>query len=162
MSRVEIRNAGLLARMVMLGALSCATACTSAGGETQQSAVTGDPAPQVRPTSPEETWGIKAVSLRPTLGGAMLDFRYEVLDAEKARPLFDRKIKPYLFDPSSGVALGMPEDTKLGALRTSLRNPPVAGKHYYILFSNGLGTVKSGSRVTVVIGDCKLENVVVD
>jgi hypothetical protein len=85
-----------------------------------------------------------------------------VLDPEKARPLFDRKIKSYLFDPSSGVALGTPEDTTLGALRTSLRNPPVAGKQYFILFSDAYGTVKRGSRVTVVIGDCMLEDVVVE
>ena len=115
-----------------------------------------------KPASPEETWGVKAVSLRPTFGGAMLDFRYQIVDAAKARRLWDRKLKPYLFDPSSGVALGMTEDTKVGSLRASLRNPPVTGKRYYVLFSNGYGTVKSGSRVTVVLGDCKLENVVVD
>ncbi|MCU1276996.1 MAG: hypothetical protein JWM53_542 [bacterium] len=108
------------------------------------------------------TWGIEPVSLRATLGGTMLDFRFKVVDAGKARRLFDRKLKPYLFDPSSGVALGMPEDGKLGALRASLRNPPLAGKQYYVLFANGYGTVKRGRAVTVVIGDCKLEHVRVD
>lgn len=162
MTGTESRNARPLAWMVTLCALSFASACTSAGDKPQESATTGASAPAAESRPPEETWGIKAMSLRPTFGGTMLDFRYKVVDADKARPLFDRKIKPYLFDPSSGAALGTVEDTKLGALRASARNPPVAGKKYYALFSNGHGTVKRGSKVTVVLGDCKLENVVVD
>lgn len=106
-------------------------------------------------------WGIEAVSLRPTFGGSMLDFRFKVVDAKKARPLFDRKHKPYLVDRANGVALGVP-DNKLGALRASVRNPPVAGKQYYVMFANALGSVARGHDVTVVIGDCKLEHVVVE
>jgi hypothetical protein len=106
-------------------------------------------------------WGIEAVSLRPTLGDSMLDFRFKVVDVAKAKPLFDRKKKPYLFDPANGVALGVP-DSKLGALRASVRNPPVAGKQYYVMFANALGSVPRGHKVTVVIGDCKLEHVVVE
>jgi hypothetical protein len=117
------------------------------------------PAP---PTPLEKTWGIKPLSLRQTAGGTMLDFRYLVVDAKKALPLFDRKLKPYLVDTSTGMAQGVPEETKLGALRSSPRNPPVAGKQYFIFFSNGYGTVKKGSKVTVVIGDCKVENLAVD
>lgn len=156
---------------VGLCALLCAQGCSHAEAEPQgkgraSGAATGAPAasasPASAPASPAESWGVEAVSLRPALGGTMLDFRYRVIDAEKARPLFDRKIKPYLFDPSTGVALGMPEDTKLGALRSSPRNPPVAGKQYFILFANGQGTVKRHSRVSVAIGDCKLEGVIVE
>jgi hypothetical protein len=113
-------------------------------------------------TSCEEKWGLRAISLRPTLGGTMLDFRYQVVDETKARSLWDRKLQPYLFDPASGVALGMSEDGKLGSLRASMRNPPVTGKRYYVLFANGFGSVKHGSRVTVGLGDCKLENLRVD
>jgi hypothetical protein len=112
--------------------------------------------------APETTWGIQPVSLRPTFGGNMLDFRFKVVDAKKALPLFDRKMKPVLYDPKSGVALGMPDDEKVGSLRASVRNPPVAGKQYYVLFSNGFGTVKKGSKVTIVMGNCKLKNVVVN
>jgi hypothetical protein len=114
------------------------------------------------PARAQERWGLQAVSLRSSFGGAMLDFRYRVTDADKARSLWDRKLKPFLYDPASGVALGMTEDEKLGSLRASLRNPPVKGKQYYVLFSNGFGTVKHGSRVTVVLGDCRFEDVVVD
>jgi len=114
-----------------------------------------------RPASTGGQWGIRAVSLRPTFGGSMLDFRFQVVDAAKAKKLFDRALKPYLFDPKSRVALGVP-DSKLGALRASVRNPPVAGKQYYVMFANALGSVTRGRDVTVVIGDCKLEHVIVE
>jgi hypothetical protein len=151
-----------LAWTTALCALSCASACTGSGARPDETAPPAPTAPAAAALSPEATWGIKAVSLRPTLGGTMLDFRYKVVDADRALPLFDRKLKPYLFDPSTGAALGTPDDAKLGALRASARNPPVTGKQYYALFANGQGTVKRGSKVTIVLGDCKLEDVVVD
>jgi hypothetical protein len=92
----------------------------------------------------------------------MVDFRYRVVDAQKALSLFDKKLKPYLVEPRTQVTLESPEASKLGPLRSSVRNPPVVGKQYFILFANGVGTVKRGSKVTLVLGDLKLENVVVD
>jgi hypothetical protein len=142
-----------------LGALLCAAACGRSSSKITRPTVHAPPRVVLSPT--EEKWGIKLVSLRPTMNATMLDFRYKVVDADKARRLFDRKVKPYLLDPITGVALGMPDDTKLGALRASVRNPPIAGKLYYVLFANGYGTVKRGNAVTIVMGDCKLENVVV-
>lgn len=147
-----------MTRRITSCALLCAAAWISvAAGSTGSLEPTLEAAASV-----QERWGIEPVSLRPSMGGSLLDFRYRVVDALKAGALFDRKIKPYLLDSSRGVALGMPEETNLGALRASPRNPPVAGKQYYILFSNDAGTVKTGSKVTVVIGDCKLENVIVE
>jgi hypothetical protein len=153
----------LASRTSVVGALLCTGVCAASPGADAPPA----PGPQKvetakRAQSAEERWGIQPVSLRLTAGGTMLDFRYQVLDAKKALPLFDRKLKPYLFDASSGQALGVPEEGKLGALRSSARNPPVGGKRYFIFFSNGFGTVKKGARVTVVIGDCRLENLLVD
>jgi hypothetical protein len=105
-----------------------------------------------------DKWGIEPLSLRPTLGGSLLDFRYRVVDAKKAAPLFDRKLKPYLL--AGDIRLSVPEDEQLGTLRASLRNPPVAGKSYYVLFAKG--KLQRGSRVTVVFGPCKLDGVKVD
>jgi len=144
-------------RWMALAALLCAAAC----GRKQRSTPIRPALAPLAAFVPVETCGIRTVSLRPTMGGSMLDFRFKVLNADKARPLFDRKMKPYLFDASTGTTLGMPEDTKLGALRASLRNPPVAGKLYYVLFANGYGSVKRGRGVDVVMGDCKLEHMVV-
>jgi hypothetical protein len=148
-----------IATMTLL-ALLCATGC----GHKSRQARQGSGARQTvaRASSSLEKWGIQPVTLRPTLGGTMLDFRFKVVNAEKARPIFDRKLKPYLLDGKTGVALGVPEDDKLGALRASMRNPPLAGKMYYVLFSNGYGTVRRGSKVTIVMGECKLTDVKVD
>jgi hypothetical protein len=112
--------------------------------------------------SPERTWGVRPVSIRTTAAGYMLYFRYKVVDAEKAKPLFDRRIKPVLFDHATGARLSMPEDSKLGALRATPRNPPVNGKEYYVLFSNPAGRLKKGSEVSVAIGDCKSGRLVVE
>jgi hypothetical protein len=90
----------------------------------------------------------------------MLDFRYRVVDAEKAAPLFDRKNKAYLIDQASGAKFLVPESPKVGALRTT--RPPTPGKNYVILFGNPDRFVKKGNRVTVMIGDFKAENLVVE
>lgn len=112
--------------------------------------------------SPESTWGVTAVALHPTFGGHMLDFRYRVVDAAKAKPLFGDKVKTYLYDPATGAAVGLPGDTSIGQLRASVHNPPVTGKQYFVLFSNAYGQVKHGDRVTVVLGDCRFDDVQVE
>lgn len=90
----------------------------------------------------------------------MLDFRYRVLDAEKASPLFSRKIKPYLIDQATGATFGVPEPPKVGALRQTRK--PVADRNYFIIFANPGEYIKKGSKVTVVIGDVRIENLIVD
>jgi hypothetical protein len=137
---------------------TAALVCAAAAPQTR------DPLPQAADTNPsaEETWGIQAVALRPTFGGRMLDFRYRVLDAAKARDVLKPGIPTYLTDPARGVALGLPGDTSIGSLRSSVRDAPVAGKQYFILFANAYGQVKRGDKVTVVLGDCHLPDLVVE
>jgi hypothetical protein len=50
--------------------------------------------------------------------------------------------------------------TKVGLLRS--KGKPEAGRDYFILFGNTGGVVKKGNMVTVVIGDFKVENLVVE
>jgi hypothetical protein len=107
----------------------------------------------------EERWGIKILSIRLTAGGYMLDFRYSVGDAQKASPIFSRKINPYLIDQTSGAKFMVPESPKVGALRQTKK--PVAGKNYFIMFANPGQYIKKGNKVTVVIGDFKAENLTV-
>jgi hypothetical protein len=106
--------------------------------------------------------GIRPLSIHSAAAGYMLDFRYKVVDADKALPLFDRKLKPYVLDEASGVKLEMPEDTKLGALRASPRNPPVNGKDYYVLFSNRGRSIAKGSKLAVVMGNCTQRNLTLE
>ena len=106
-----------------------------------------------------EEWGIKELGIRLSAAGYMLDFRYKVLDPEKASLLLQRQAKAYLIDQTTGKKLGVPR-TKLGPMRqTSVK--PIADREYFILFSNP-GVVKPGSKVTVVIGDFRIENLIVE
>ena len=112
------------------------------------------------PLSIEEQWGLKIVAVRMIANGFMLDLRYKVINSEKASPLLDRKIKPYLIDQATGTKLYVP-DTKVGPLKQRIQSPD-AEKTYFILFGNPGGLVKQGSQVTLVMGDFKAENLVVE
>jgi protein SCO1/2 len=103
------------------------------------------------------TWGISVESLRLTASGFMLDFRYRVLDAGKAKPLFLRKTKPVLKDELSGTVMTVPVPPKTGALRNS--NDPKAGKSYFMFFSNPARFIKPGSLVTITIGEFSISGV---
>jgi len=107
-------------------------------------------------------WGIRFETLRLTAAGAMLDFRYRILDPARALPIVDRRNKPYMVAQATGEKLEVPSYPKVGPLRqTTAYGKPKLGKIYYILFSNHGKRVKSGDKVSVVIGDFRLENVVV-
>lgn len=119
------------------------------------------PKSQATETGVAEKLGIKPLGVLLTAAGTMLEFRYIVADPEKSHPVFDRRNKTFLVDQASGAGFGVPSDTNLGALRSSSRDP-VAGKEYFILFVNPGRLVKRGSKVTIVIGDFKIENLTVD
>jgi len=110
--------------------------------------------------SQEQKWGIQVTSLHLSANGYMVDFRYKVVDPEKAATLGDPKAKPYLVDQATGARLLVPRSPKVGPLRQSTENL-TAGKVYFTLFSNRNKAVKAGSKVTVVIGDFRAENLVV-
>mgnify|MGYP001826241305 CR=1 FL=1 len=107
-----------------------------------------------------EKWGIELIGMRSTAYGHMLDFRYRVLDAEKAAPLFVRKTKPYLIHQDSGKALAVPNTPKLGSLRNT--NMPQQGRTYWMFFGNSHGVVKKGDKVTVAIGDFRATDLEVE
>ena len=107
-----------------------------------------------------EKWGIELVAMRSTAAGHMVDFRYRVLDAEKAAPLFKRQTKPYLIHQASGKALAVPNTAKLGSLRNS--NTPQNGRIYWMFFGNHNRLVQKGDKVTVAIGDFRVADIEVD
>jgi hypothetical protein len=110
----------------------------------------------------KEKWGIQPKNLCLTAGGNMLDFRYQVIDSGKASSLFKAKEgTPILVDQATGAILRIPSMAKMGSLRTSMKNP-VEGKTYFMLFANPGGLVKKGGKITLLIGDLKTENLVVD
>jgi hypothetical protein len=122
----------------------------------------GASAPQKHAPTPDplaEKWGIDITGIHMSAHNYMVDFRYRVLDAKKAKALFDRKTKPYLIDQTSGKVLAVPNTAKLGPLRNS--NQPREGKIYWMFFGNRGGLVNTGSKVTVVIGDFRAEDLVI-
>ena len=151
---------GVLAALVCLAVL--ATAGARADEQTDDNAATEAPA---KPHPREKTlmkrqWGVEVVFVRQTSAGYMLEFRYKVLDPEKAKPLFDRQIKPMLIHEESGAAFVVPTPPKTGALRNS--NPPLADHTYWMFFANPGQYVKKGDLVTVEIGDFVAKNIVVE
>lgn len=107
----------------------------------------------------KRNWGIDIEGVKVVSSGYMLAFRYRVLDGEKARPLSDKKTRPYLIDEETGTRLAVPAMEKVGELRQSVT--PVAGTSYFMIFGNPGKLVKPGSRVGVVIGNFQVDGLVV-
>lgn len=112
------------------------------------------------PKSVAEEYGIEPLQIRLTGAGHFLDFRYRVIDAEKAKPILKKDAKAYLVDQDSGKTLTVPV-TKIGSMRGTTRAPK-EGRQYFILFANANGIIDSGSRVTVVINEIRIEGLVVE
>jgi hypothetical protein len=105
-------------------------------------------------------WGVESLSVKWAESGEVIRFSYHVLDADKAKPLNDKKAEPSLIDPQAGVKLVVPSLEKVGQLRQSAT--PEAGKSYWMAFSNKGRLVKRGDRVSVVIGKFRADGLVVD
>jgi hypothetical protein len=108
-----------------------------------------------------EQWGIKVMGIRRSSAGYMLDFRYRVLQPDKARLLLNRRVKPYLIVEDSGAELQVPVSPKIGPLRQS-SDKVYADRNYFMLFGNPGRRVKSGDKVTVVVGDFRATHLVVE
>ncbi len=124
---------------------------------------TGDattpPSKEVAPAAMAEKWGVEVVAMRTAMAGNMIDFRYKVLDSQRAASLFKRETKPYLIHQDSGKVLSVPVTAKVGPLRSS--NNPQEGRTYWMFFGNQTKLVQKGDKVTVVIGEFKAENLTV-
>jgi hypothetical protein len=166
---------------VSLGLVGCATspaktsapvAIAEAGGQPAGTRPTepGTTGPQEKSPQPaaaetpsiQDRWGIEIVAIRLSAAGQMLDFRYRVIGPDKAGPILDPKVKPYLIDQKSGAKFTVPITPKVGSLRqTSRSGPPQTNRIYFILFSNPGRSVQVGDKVTVVIGDFRAEDLIV-
>ena len=100
---------------------------------------------------------IHVVSLRTSASGHLVDFRYTIPESGRAEAFLAREVKPYLIDQTSGVRLSVPDAPKIGPLRQTARSQ-TPGRVYFALFANPGKAVKPGSKVTVVMGELRLEN----
>jgi hypothetical protein len=129
-------------------------------------AAPGSPPPVVPPppsgrSAVEERIGIRVVAIRSSADGFMLDFRYRVVEPDRALLVMDRSIKPYVIDEASGARFVIPSSPKVGPMRQTTRYPE-SGRVYWLLFANPARFIKPGNLVTVVIGDFRLEHLVVE
>ena len=108
-----------------------------------------------------EANGIEVVRIKPAANGMMLDLRYRVIELEKAREMIRQTTPITLIDQASGTILSIPNMAKVGKLR-NLPNSDDTWKIYWIFFGNPDGMVKTGSKVTLVIGDVQIKDIIVE
>ena len=152
MAKIDKRDILILIFVCMVFVFS---GCSSVHQIREQDEVSEEPA------SLEETWGIQVVGVRPTAEGRILNFRYKIIDPEKSSSLISPKATPYLIDQKTGNTFSVPSLPKVGALKQRGKQA-YQDRIYFILFANPGNSVKSGDKVSVVIGDFKAENIVVE
>lgn len=126
--------------------------------------VTPAPAPVARSERAEmwyaASYGIDQIHVRPVSSGQSIEFRYRVLDADKAALLTDRNASPSMIDQQTGTKLQVPVVEQIGSLRQTTK--PQVGKQYFMLFSNPSKLVKAGRRVDLICGSIHLRGLVVE
>lgn len=147
-----------LPRLQIVLLFAAVLACCLAGCAGKQQSEAGARQEQLQQLQDE--WGVEIVAIRYSADGYMLDFRYKVLDSEKAAQLGDRRIKPYLIEEKTGAMLIVPTPAKVGSLRQSSHGMK-EGRVYFMLFANPGRRVQPGDLVTVVVGDFRAERLVV-
>ncbi|HWQ14412.1 MAG TPA: hypothetical protein VNL77_16550 [Roseiflexaceae bacterium] len=98
--------------------------------------------------------GVRVMRVAVTAGGGMVDLRYQVIDPAKAAVIHDLDRPPAVVDEATGQVISQPwmQHAHAGEIH--------AGVTYYMLLVNPKGVITPGSRVSVVIGDARLEHVV--
>jgi hypothetical protein len=109
------------------------------------------------PLSIPEQWGIEITKVGVAAGGKALDLRYKVVDVAKASSMLYLTNFVYIMNQSNKQALIVPFQRE-----NQTSQKLVAGKTYFALLPNKEERVKSGSKVTVVLGGSRAENLVVN
>lgn len=105
-------------------------------------------------------FGVDQMRVRYTASGASVEFRYRVVDPDKAAVLSDKHATPYMIDEKTGIKLLVPVMEQIGALRQTVA--PEQGREYWLLFANAGKVVKPGQRVDVSIGSFHVRGLTVE
>lgn len=154
------------------GCATSATAPSASEAIGSEPAVTITPAPAAEqtavaaePLAPQAasivSHGIRLESLRLSGAGLLIDFRYQVVDAAEAAQIVNRKVQPYIVDPATGHQFSVPHAQKIGTLR-HMGGKLQDGRSYSMLFANPGRAIKSGSKVNLVVGHLRLEDLTVE
>ena len=145
--------------------------------------VTTDPPPlptQVYPPSTlEQQGGIQVVGLKLVMGGVGVEVHYQITSIEKSALLASSNAPAVLVDRATGTRVEMGTPIKPSATsrhsqarsarmmmgKTSGFPPTMArlrpGATYSLLMPNPNGLIRSGSKVSVVVGDICVNNLTV-
>jgi hypothetical protein len=107
-----------------------------------------------------EKLGIEIKALQVGVDGTRLALRYRVLDSERATALTNWMNQAQLFD-SNGQSLLLPISPSPAPLRRESGQQLKADRIYTHFFPNPARSVKPGDKVTLVIGNLRAENLVV-
>jgi hypothetical protein len=111
-------------------------------------------------TTLRRLWGIEDVHIRSTASGSLIRFSYRVVDADKAATLNSKKAAPYLYDEKDSLALQVPVMDQVGQLRQVAA--PQNGRTYWMAFSNKGRYLKPGDHVSLIIGNLRIDGLVVE
>jgi hypothetical protein len=119
-----------------------------------RSTPSGSVVPAVSPAV-ESAWGLRATQLAMSADRGLVDFRFIVLDADKAFNMFqDVNNLPVLRVEGSGKVLR-------SVVSMATKHDLAAGRTYFLLYRDDAGAVKRGTRVTILFHDgSKIEHVV--
>lgn len=145
LTAIAYGKARLVGVLVLLAALSCCRSLAQGPSEPQNA---------IEPLSADELesdFGLQVSLIGVTAGGGMIDFRLEVLDAEKAKKLlWDPARKPTLIAVKSGIELTNPSMEENG--------PALAdGDIIFALFPNSGSAIRPGDELRVAFGTLHLE-----
>jgi len=114
------------------------------------------PSSAAMPTNPaiEAKWGVRVTQVGVTADGGMVDFRFIVLDPDKALAMMQDVNKlPVLTAEDSGTLVN-------STAAMTAKHDLNAGQTYFLLYRNTRGAIKPGTHVTVRFGDLRIEHVV--
>lgn len=101
----------------------------------------------------EAQYGIRITHIAVLADGGLVDFRFQVIDPDKAGPLFSLDNRPILIVEGTGQVVD------------SLYHPPhshniIAGQSSYFLYNDHKGAIQRGVLVSILLGDLRLEHIV--
>ncbi len=98
-------------------------------------------------------YGITVNLIGVTAAGGLIEFRYQVVDPDKAdQMIHDVTLLPIVVVEDSGATMVIS--------RPHHAVEPELGGTYFFLFANAHNAIRAGSQLTLVMGDSRLEHIV--
>ncbi len=138
------RFIGLLAVVMLLGVVGWRI------GASMPASIPGLPATEAEIA---DKWGVRVTHIAVLADGGLIDFRFQVLDPEKAGPVMEVDTRPHLYVEKTGQ--------EVSSLYHIMHNHGIpAGESHYLIYNNSNGAIKRGEAVSVVFGTMRLEHII--